>query len=88
MTANTKPIKTKRKPAQRGAIKKPILGNTKPRLQTPQIKGESRVAEVADLAIKIGMPLLPWQQYVLEDMLKVNADGQYQRKSNLLLCAR
>ena len=88
MTVNAKPIKAKRKPAQRGAIKKPILGNTKPRLQTPQIKGESRVAEVADLAVKIGMPLLPWQHYVLEDMLKVNTDGQYQRKSNLLLCAR
>ena len=88
MTVNAKPIKAKRKPAQRGAIKKLILGNTKPRLQTPQIKGESRVAEVADLAVKIGMPLLPWQHYVLEDMLKVNPDGQYQRKSNLLLCAR
>ena len=88
MTANTKPIKAKRKPAQRGATKKPLLGSTKPRIQTPPLKGASRIAEVAELAEKIGMPLLPWQHYVLEDMLSVDSEGNFMRKSNLLLCAR
>lgn len=88
MTTNTKPIKAKTKPAQRGATKKPLLGSTKPRIQTPPLKGASRIAEVVDLAKKIGMPLLPWQEYVLEDMLKVDSQGNFQRKSNLLLCAR
>jgi hypothetical protein len=88
MTTNTKPVKAKRKPVQRGAVKKALLGSTKPRIQTPPLKGASRIAEVADLAIKIGMPLLPWQYYVLEDMLSVDSKGNFQRKSNLLLCAR
>jgi len=88
MTADTKPIKAKRKPAQRGAKKKPLLGSTKPRIQTPPLKAKSRIAEVADLAVKIGMPLLPWQHYVLEDMLSVDNDNNFIRKTNLLLCAR
>jgi phage terminase large subunit-like protein len=88
MTVNTKPIKAKRKPAQRGATKKKLLGSTKPRIQTPPLKGESRIAEVVDLAKKIGLPLLPWQEYVLEDMLKIDSQGNFQRKTNLLLCAR
>ena len=88
MTPDKKPIKAKRKPAQRGLTKKALLGNTKPRIQTPTLKGESRITEVADLAIKIGMPLLPWQHYVLSDLLTIGNDKNFVRKSNLLLCAR
>jgi phage terminase large subunit-like protein len=88
MSEQKKPTKAKKKPAQRGATTKKVLGLTKPRIQSPPIKGESRIAEVAELAEKIGMPLLPWQHYVLEDMLKVDKEGMFQRKSNLLLCAR
>jgi phage terminase large subunit-like protein len=88
MTSQSKPRKVKKKPAQRGATQKSILGHTKPRIQTPSLKGVSRIAEVADLAEKIKMPLLPWQHYVLSDMLSVSTDNQFQRKSNLLLCSR
>jgi len=88
MTSQSKPRKVKKKPAQRGATQKSILGHTKPRIQTPSLKGMSRIDEVADLAEKIKMPLLPWQHYVLSDMLSVSADNQFQRKSNLLLCSR
>ena len=66
---------TKAAPAKRGAKKKPILGHVKPRVHTPFLKGESRVQEVADLAEKIGMPLLEWQQLVLKDMLNIVTIG-------------
>ena len=88
MTTEQKLSKAKRKPAQRGLTKKPILGNTKPRIQTPPLKNKSRIDEVAELAEKIGMPLLPWQHYVLSDMLSVDSENKFMRKSNLLLCAR
>ena len=88
MTTDKKPTKAKRKPAQRGATKKVVLGNTKPRLQSPALKTKSRIDEVAELAEKIGMPLLPWQHYVLSDMLSVNSDNNFIRKTNLLLVAR
>jgi phage terminase large subunit-like protein len=88
MSELKKPAKAKRKPAQRGAIKKIVLGHTKPRIQTPSLKSNSRIAEVAELAEKINMPLLPWQHYVLSDMLSVDKDNQFLRKSNLLLCSR
>ena len=34
------------------------------------------------------MPLLPWQEYVLKDMLSVDKKGMWIRKTNLLLIAR
>ena len=34
------------------------------------------------------MPLLPWQEHVLKDMLTVDAKGKWIRKTNLLLIAR
>jgi len=75
-------------PAKRGAKKKPIVGAVKPRISTPFLKGASRVDEVADLAEKIGMPLLDWQRFVLEDMLRVDRDGEFRRKTIGLLIAR
>lgn len=88
MTADSKPIKAKRKPTQRGATAKKVLGSTKPRLQSPPLKTKSRIDEVADLAVKIGMPLLPWQHHVLSDMLSVDENNMFIRKTNLLLVAR
>lgn len=76
------------KPRQRGANKNSYKGVTIPRVFSPRIKGASRIAEVEHLAEKIGIPLMPWQRYVLDDMLKVNKDNQFIRKTNLLLCAR
>ena len=34
------------------------------------------------------MPLMPWQEYVLKDMLAVDKKGMWVRKTNLLLIAR
>ena len=76
------------KPRKRGANKNSYKGVTIPRVFSPRIKGASRIAEVEQLAEKIGIPLMPWQRYVLDDMLKVNKDNQFIRKTNLLLCAR
>ena len=72
----------------RGAKRKRFVGSIKPRIQTPQLKGKSRIDEVEDLANKIGIPLLPWQRYVLDDMLKVNNKNEFVRKTCLLLIAR
>jgi phage terminase large subunit-like protein len=52
------------------------------------LKGESKIQDVKDLCEIIQMPLLPWQEYVLKDMLTIGKDGLFIRKTNLLLCAR
>jgi|LakMenEpi03Aug12_release.lakeMendotaPanAssembly.Ray.scaffolds.fasta_scaffold11519_1 phage terminase large subunit-like protein len=83
-----KPDQTKVDPVRRGAKKKPLIGAVKPRIHSPLLKGASRIDEVADLAEKIGMPLLPWQHFVLEDMLKVDKDGMFVRKTSLCLVSR
>ena len=79
---------TKAKPPTRGPKKKPLVGAVKPRIHTPLLKGASRVDEVAELAEKIGMPLLDWQRFVLEDMLRIDEKGEFRRKTLGLLIAR
>jgi phage terminase large subunit-like protein len=64
-------------------------GSTKPRLQNAPLKGNSRIGEVLAWMKDCELPdLLPWQKYVLTDMLKVDKDGKFIRKTNLLLCPR
>ena len=63
-------------------------GATQPRLQNTPLKGPSRIDEVAQLAELINAPLLPWQRYVLGDMLTIDKNKQFIRKTNLVLCAR
>ena len=79
---------TKAKPRTTGAKKKPLVGAVKPRIHTPFLKGDSRVQEVADLAEKISLPLLEWQRYILEDMLRIDSKGEFKRRTLSLLCSR
>jgi phage terminase large subunit-like protein len=64
------------------------MGATYPRLHTPWLKGESRGWEIAELAEKIGQPLLPWQRLILDDMSSIDENGMFIKKSSLFTCAR
>jgi phage terminase large subunit-like protein len=68
--------------------KKPRMGATEPRLHSPYLKGESRGKEIAQLAESIGMPLLPWQEFVINDMCTIDENNMFVRKTNLILCSR
>lgn len=70
------------------ARKKKLVGATKPRLMNTPLKGQSKVQDVIDIAEMIGMPLLPWQEYVLRDALTVDKQGMFIRKTCLLLISR
>jgi phage terminase large subunit-like protein len=67
---------------------KSLLGATKPRLFTPLLKGENKLQDVKDLCEIVKTPLLPWQEFVLKDMLTTGKDGLWVRKTNLILIAR
>ena len=73
----TKPKKSKR-----------LLGATKPRLHSPFLTGKNKLQDVKDLCTIVGIPLLPWQEYVLKDILTVDKAGLWVRKTNLLLMSR
>jgi len=79
---------TKAKPRKTGAKKKPLVGHKIPRIHTPFLKGATRSDEVAQLAEKIGMPLLEWQRLILDDMLRIDDKGEFRRKTMGLLIAR
>ena len=66
----------------------PRTGATRPRLENTPLKGITRGGEVAQLAEDIGLPLLPWQSYVLNDLLTIDKNKQFIRKTALVLCAR
>ena len=65
-----------------------LLGALEPRLHTPWLKGETRGGEIAELAERIGQPLLPWQKLLLDDMSTVDENGMFIKKSSLVLLAR
>ena len=65
-----------------------LIGSTEPRIHTPLLKGNSRLQEVSDLADKIGLPLIPWQRWVLQDLLTIDDDNNWRKKTALLLVAR
>ena len=64
------------------------MGATHPRLHTPWLKGETRGGEIAELARRIGQPLIPWQELILNDMSVIDEDGMFIKKSSLFTCAR
>jgi phage terminase large subunit-like protein len=67
---------------------KPLRGAIKPRLHSPFLKGKTRGGEVAELAERIGQPLLDWQKLIINDMCAVDKEDMFIRKSSLLLIAR
>jgi phage terminase large subunit-like protein len=67
---------------------KPLRGALKPRLHSPWLKGETKGTQIAELAERIGQPLLDWQKLILDDMCTVDKQGMFIRKTNLLLIAR
>jgi phage terminase large subunit-like protein len=65
-----------------------LRGATKPRLHSPLLKGENKLQDVKDLCAIVKMDLMPWQEFVLKDMLTVDKKGMWVRKTNLILVAR
>jgi phage terminase large subunit-like protein len=69
-------------------LKKALKGATKPRLQNAPLKGKTRLPEVKKFLDDLKLELLPWQEYVLKDLLAVDKAGKWRRKTSLLLVAR
>jgi phage terminase large subunit-like protein len=74
-------------------LKKARKGSTKPRLQNAPLKGASRIDEVKKWMAGLqenGQPmtLLPWQEYVLTDLLKVDKNNKWRRRTSLCLVSR
>jgi phage terminase large subunit-like protein len=68
--------------------KKVLRGATKPRLQSVPLKGKSKVDDVKEIARILKQELLPYQEYVLKDMLTVDKNDRFVRKFSLLLISR
>jgi phage terminase large subunit-like protein len=65
-----------------------LIGSPIPRVSTTQTTNQTKGHEVIELAKQMGMPLMPWQEYVILDGCKVKPNGEWQSKTNLLLISR
>jgi phage terminase large subunit-like protein len=69
--------------------KQPLRGATKPRVHSPLLKGASRYQEILDMIERLKMDkLMPYQEFVLKDMMAVDKKNNYRRKTSLLLISR
>jgi len=65
-----------------------ILGLSTPRIASPGLKGPTLGPMVGELATDLGQPLMPWQQYVLDDALTLDAQNRFIRSTAGILVAR
>ena len=65
-----------------------IYGLSKPRLQSPKLELPSAGQVIINLAKEFGQPLLPWQEYVVEDALQVTPEGKWAKSNIGILVAR
>lgn len=65
-----------------------IYGSLKPRIASPSLNLPSAGPVVAQLADELGVPLLPWQNHVLNDALQILPNGKWARSSVGVLVAR
>ena len=67
----------------------PLRGATEARVHSPLLKGKSRYKEVLDMVERLKMDkLMPYQEWVLKDMMAVDKKNNYRRKTSLLLVSR
>jgi len=67
----------------------PLRGATEPRVHSPFLKGKSRAGEVLEMIERLKMDeLMPYQKFVLNQMLMVNKKNQYRIKTALLIISR
>jgi len=76
-------------PIQTGAKRKPqLMGAIKPRIMSPALKGNSYGDAFAEFCKSCNYNLMPWQKFVADDFLTVDADGNFIRKTVAILVAR
>jgi phage terminase large subunit-like protein len=69
--------------------KLPLRGATEARVHSPLLKGASRYKEIIDMVDCLKMDkLMPYQEWVLKDMMSVDKKNNYRRKTCLLLISR
>ena len=68
--------------------KQALRGATKPRIQSVPLKGKNKFADVLEIAQLMNVSFLPYQEYVLKDILTVDKKDMFVRKLSLLLISR
>jgi hypothetical protein len=65
-----------------------IYGYNTPRIHSPLNDLPSRGSELSQFATEIGLPLLPWQEWIAEHAHKVKPDGRWKHSNVCVVVAR
>lgn len=65
-----------------------IYGYSQPRIQSPTLNLPSAGEVVSNLADELGVPLLPWQKYLMDQALTIRPDGTWARGTVGAIVAR
>jgi phage terminase large subunit-like protein len=66
-----------------------VLGSTEPRLHTPYSSDLPTLGhEIVELAERLGEPLLPWQEIVANETMRIKPDGRYAHSQAVILVSR
>jgi len=65
-----------------------LVGAIKPRIMSPELKGNSYGDAFAEFCRSCNYELMPWQKYVADDFLTVDKAGNFVRKTVAILVAR
>jgi hypothetical protein len=71
-----------------GAIAKPLIGSTIPRISTPRLHGKSLGNDFDAFVKSCGMELMPWQKYCADDFLQIDDEGKFIKRTVSLLVSR
>jgi phage terminase large subunit-like protein len=65
-----------------------IYGYNTPRIHSPLNDLPSKGSELSQFATEIGLPLLPWQEWIAEMAHKVKPDGRWKHSNICVVVAR
>lgn len=65
-----------------------IYGSSTPRITSTPLELPSAGGVVSDFARELGLPLLPWQEFVVNEALKVTPEGKWAKSLNGILVSR
>ena len=69
--------------------KPPLRGATQPRVHSPLLKGKTRAGEVIEMVERLKMDkLMPYQEFILKQMMMVDKKDLYRVKLAMLLISR
>ena len=69
-------------------ISSALKGSKTPRIATKSFKSPSKGQEIVEFAASLGLQLMDWQEYLADEMFRLNDDDTWRHGTSVFICAR